>query len=183
MDVAPPIPVVFVAGAEGDWHIARIAPVRGNALPGAPRLARIEGTTPLTRGVWALRGVTSNERYVTRAEKEALRAVQPPLGRPESARAALIPIRKSAAWWDLAQDERRQILEERSRHISLGLRHLPAVARRLYHCRDLGEPFDFLTWFEFADSDADGFEELVRELRRTPEWEYVEREVDVRLAR
>ncbi len=33
------------------------------------------------------------------------------------------------------------------------MRYLLAVARRLYHCRDLGEPFDFLTWFEYAPQD------------------------------
>jgi len=178
-----PVQVVFRAGAEGDWRIERIAPVRGEGLSVAARLARIEGARAIAAAAWALRGTTSNERYVTRAEKEALRAAQPPLGRPDSTRAALIPVRKSAAWWDLAQDERRRILEERSRHVSIGLRYLPAVARRLYHCRDLGEPFDFLTWFEYAEADAERFEELVGELRRSPEWEYVEREVDVRLAR
>jgi len=178
-----PIPVVFTAGADGDWRIERIASVRGAGLPPAPHLARSEGARGSEAGIWTLRGTTSHERYVTRAEKEALRAVQPPLGRPDSTRAALIPVRKSAAWWDLAQDERRRILEERSRHVSIGLRYLPAVARRLYHCRDLGEPFDFLTWFEYAEVDADRFEELVGELRRSPEWEYVEREVDVRLSR
>jgi len=47
----------------------------------------------------------------------------------------------------------------------------------------MGEPFDFLTWFEYAKDDAKRFEELVAELRRSPEWEFVEREVDVRLAR
>jgi len=175
--------VVFVAGTEGEWHIERIAPVRGEAFPRAPRLARIEGVPAERPGIWKLRGTTSHERYVTRAEKEALRAIQPPLGRPDSTRAALIPVRKSADWWELAQDERRRILEERSRHVSIGLRYLPAVARRLYHCRDLGEPFDFLTWFEYAPADADRFEELVGELRRSPEWEYVEREVDLRLSR
>jgi len=48
----------------------------------------------------------------------------------------------------LTQDERREIFEERSRHIATGLEYLPAVARRLHHSRDLGGPFDFLTWFE-----------------------------------
>ena len=38
---------------------------------------------------------------------------------------------------------------------------LPRVARRLHHGRDLGEPFDFLTWCEYAPADAPGFEELV----------------------
>jgi hypothetical protein len=132
---------------------------------------------------WVLRGVASYERYVTRLEREALVARQEELGRPQATRAALIPIRKSAAWWDLTQDERRAIFEERSGHIRTGLRYLPAVARRLYHCRDLGEPFDFLTWFEYAPHDQGGFDELVGTLRTSEEWTFVEREVDIRLVR
>jgi chlorite dismutase len=160
-----------------------IAPVAGPALAAVERVAVIEGAgAGADAAAWVLRGVTSHARYTTRAEQAALAAVQPPLGRPEATRAALIPIRKSAAWWALAQDERREILEERSGHIALGLR-LPAVARRLHHGRDLGEPFDFLTWFEYAPADAAAFEELVAALRATEEWRYVEREVDVRLAR
>src|SRR2546427_8424 len=73
------------------------------------------------------------------------------------------------------------ILEERSHHISAGIEYLPAVARRLHHGRDLGEPFDFLTWFEFAPSDATAFEDLVQRLRAMEEWSYVDREVDIRL--
>ena len=61
--------------------------------------------------------------------------------------------------------------------------YLPAVARRLHHCRDLGspEPFDFLTWFEFRPEDAAAFDDLVERLRRTPEWRYVSREMEIRL--
>lgn len=70
--------------------------------------------------------------------------------RPEATHAAIIPITKSGAWWRLAQDERREIFEESSHHIAIGLEYLPAVARELYHGRDLGEPFDFLAWFEYA---------------------------------
>ena len=65
----------------------------------------------------------------------------------------------------------------------MGLEYLPAVARRLHHSRDLEGPFDFLTWFEYAPRDAEAFEELVGRLRETEEWAYVEREVDIRLAR
>jgi hypothetical protein len=61
--------------------------------------------------------------------------------------------------------------------------YLPAVARRLHHGRDLGEPFDFLTWFEFPPEHATAFEELVWRLRETEEWTYAEREIDLRLAR
>ena len=63
------------------------------------------------------------------------------------------------------------------------MKYMPAVARRLYHARDLGEPFDFLTWFEYAPKDAELFEDLVRMLRSTDEWVFVEREVDIRLER
>jgi chlorite dismutase len=112
-----------------------------------------------------------------------LAAKQQGLARPRATRAALIPIRKSAQWWDLTQDERRAVFEEQSRHIGIGLDYLPEIARRLHHCRELAEPFDFLTWFEYAPEDADRFEELVARLRATPEWRYVEREVDIRLSR
>jgi hypothetical protein len=132
---------------------------------------------------WILRGVVSNTRYVTLAERTLLESRQPPLGRVEATCAALIPLKKSAAWWGLAQDERREILEARSQHIAVGLRYLPAVARRLQHSRDLGEPFDFLTWFEFAPADAPAFDELLQQLRASEEWRYVERECDIRLIR
>jgi hypothetical protein len=83
----------------------------------------------------------------------------------------------------LSQDERRAIFEEQSRHIGIGLTYLPAVARRLHHSRELGEPFDLLTWFEYAPEQSRDFEELVRKLRNTAEWDYVDREVDIRLTR
>jgi chlorite dismutase len=94
----------------------------------------------------------------------------------------LIPIRKTEAWWAMAQDERRAVLEEQSHHIAIGLRYLPSVSRRLHHGRELGEAFDFLTWFEYAPEDSTAFEDLVQSLRATPEWQFVDREVDIRLS-
>ncbi|TCT05181.1 chlorite dismutase family protein [Aquabacter spiritensis] len=183
-----PLRVLFSAGHSGAWRIDRISPVIGDALPGAARLAvhtapdmpaaMSEGAAP----AWILAGTTSNLRYTTGAEADALKARQEGLGRAAATRAALIPIRKTQAWWDLAQDERRAIFEERSRHIGIGLDYLPAVARRLHHARELGEPFDFLTWFEYAPEHAGAFEDMVDKLRRTEEWRYVEREVDIRLS-
>lgn len=174
---------LFVGGTTGPWKVERLATLTGPALPLAPCLAVLDGSQTLLPQdhVWVLRGVTSYERYVKKAEQEALAARQPGLGRPSSTRAALIPIKKSAAWWKLAQDERRLLFEERSHHISTGLKYLPAIARRLYHGHDLGEPFDFLTWFEYAPADAEAFEELVGILRETEEWTFVEREIDIRL--
>ena len=173
----------FVGGHGGLWRIERVTTAVGGPLPSAERLdvrPTIEGSAA---GVWVLRGVTGEERYVVRSEKNALNTASPPLGRPEATQAALIPIRKSASWWSLAQDERRAIFEEKSHHISVSLKYLPRIARRLYHCRELGEPFDFLTWFEFAPEHASAFDELLVALRATQEWSFVEREVEIRLSR
>jgi len=183
-----PLFVSFVAGPSGLWRIDRVDCCIGEALPSADRLDVLESSDwrrpAISEGSkWILRGVTSNLRYTTRAEADELQRRQQELGRPEATRAALIPIRKNAAWWALAQDERRIIFEERSRHTTIGLEYLPAVARRLHHSRELAEPFDFLTWFEYAPEHSDVFEQLVRRLRQSEEWRYVDREVDIRLSR
>ncbi len=177
----------FLGGEEGTWAVVESRTIAGEPLPEVKRLNVVSGAVSGLPGgaTWLLRGVTSNERYVTRAEKDQLVAKQQGLSRPEATCAALIPIRKTAKWWGLTQDERRKVLEERSRHIEIGLKYLPAIARRLHHCRDLGEsePFDFLTWFEFAKADSGAFDELVAKLRASEEWKYVDREIDVRLVR
>jgi chlorite dismutase len=174
----------MLAGPIGPWQIVSTTTVIGLPWPSADRL-RVTNTPNETHQAppWSLRGITSNERYVQRHEKTLLQATQAPLGRPTSTRAALIPIRKTSAWWDLPQDERRQIFEAQSQHIQIGLQALPAVARRLYHCRDLSdhEPFDFLTWFEYAEQDTPIFEQLLHALRNSAEWSFVEREIDIRL--
>lgn len=182
---ARPLPVAFQAGASGPWRIERIDAVVGEGLADAERLTVLEGARLPERGAaaWELRGLTSNVRYTRRAEVDALAVRQEGLRRPEATCAALIPIRKSDAWWALAQDERRAIFEEQSRHIGIGLDYLPAVARRLHHSRDLNEPFDFLTWFEFAPEHTGAFDAMVAKLRDTPEWRYIDREVDIRLTR
>ena len=176
----------FVGGNAGSWRVLKIDALVGQALPLVGRLNIVGGrVAEIADGEWVLRGVTSNERYVERTEKNALIATQPALGRPEATLAALIPLRKNTEWWNLTQDERRAIFEQSSKHIQIGMRYLPAVARRLHHCRDLGEnePFDFLTWFEYAPDDAGAFDELLSQLRASEEWKYVEREVEVRLKR
>lgn len=179
------LPVAFVASHTGPWQITQISPVVGESLPAASHLTLVEGQGHVLPdpAVWCLRGVVSHLRYTGDAEVQALRARQQPLGRPEARCAALIPIRKNAAWWALPQDVRRAIVEEQSHHIAIGLNYLPGIARRLHHGRDLGEPFDFLTWFDYAPEQASAFEALVAKLRATEEWRYVDREVDIRLER
>lgn len=172
----------FLGGKQGPWRVARSDDLRGVGLEAVERLEIVHGETESATGAaWVLHGLTSNVRYATRPEVDALRARQPALARPEARCAALIPIKKSAQWWELPQDERRAIFEETSHHTAIGMEFLPAVARRLYHCRDIGEPFDFLTWFEYAPEHASDFDELLDRLRVTREWDFVEREVDIRL--
>lgn len=178
------IPVSFVGSDVGAYRVVRMETVVGAPLAPVTALAsRAEhlALSDVPDAAWVLRGTSTHVRYVEGIEQERLRAVQPGLGRPDCTLAALIPIRKSDAWWDLPQDERRAIFEQRSQHIASTLKYLPAIARRLHHGRELGEPFDFLTWFEYAPEHAERFEDLVQMLRRSEEWKYVEREVDIRL--
>jgi chlorite dismutase len=178
-----PLLVVFAGDTSGPWRVQRICSVIDESLPIAELLDVLEGdrTRHHAEADWMLRGVTSNEPYVNGAERAALTARQAGLSRPEAAYAALIPLRKSETWWDFTQEARREIFEERSRHIATSLPYLPAVARRLHHGRDLGEPFDFLTWFTYAPAHTEAFEERVGKLCETEEWTYVEREDDARL--
>jgi hypothetical protein len=177
----------FVGGKAGAWSVVSMKAVVGDPLPAVDRLDIVTGAVAALPdgGKWMLRGVTSNDRYVTRDEKERLIKKQAALGRPEATHMALIPIRKNAKWWAMTQDERRALFEEKSKHLAVGLKYLPGVARRLHHCRDLSEsePFDFLTLFDFAKADVNAFDDLVAELRATEEWKFVEREVDIRLVR
>ena len=176
----------FVGGATGPWSVTRSSVIIGPILPEVNAIDIVDGNgIPDADADWVLRGVTSNERYVTRPEKEKLIEQQELIGRTTSTHAALIPIRKTAEWWALTQDERRKIFEESSKHIAIGLDYLPAIARRLHHCRDLEtqEPFDFLTYFEFNESDEGAFDKLLSKLRDSEEWNYVDREIDIRMTR
>jgi chlorite dismutase len=178
---------LFLGGASGSWQVTEMSAPRGAELAAVERLDVSNGARLDVPGrKWVLQGFTSNVRYAKSTEVAALKARQLALNRPEATCAALIPIKKSTRWWDLAQDERRAIFEETLHHTAIGFEYLPAIARRLHHCRDIGEPFDFLTWFEFAPRHPrhkQAFNELVARLRATQEWEFVEREVDIRLER
>lgn len=172
----------FIGCDKGQWKVVKMKSVIGETMQQVSHLKIVPSSLQKSNeGIWALKGFRSNLRYTEKVEQQALTAIQADLGRTEATCAALIPIRKSKSWWMLAQDERRKIFENKSHHTEIGLKYLPAIARRLYHCRDIGEPFDFLTWFEYAPKNSDVFEQLVANLRQTEEWSYVEREIDIRL--
>lgn len=177
----------FIGGDAGSWKVVSNKAVVGEGLSDVAYLNFGLSTTfssPQTSSSsWILRGVTSNVRYATREEVTELRAKQAGLNRPGALCGVLIPIKKNDAWWALTQDERRAIFEEQSHHTSIGIEYLPAIARQLHHCRDMTEsqPFDFLTWFEFHQDDTPHFDSLLARLRKTKEWTFVDREVEIRV--
>lgn len=174
----------FIGGNSGKWKVTAMTTLKGESLENISHLNKIPSTLMQSEsGIWSLKGIVSNLRYTEKEDKEKLVAIQEDLGRETATFAAFIPIRKSEAWWSLAQDERRIIMEDKSKHTQTGIKYLSAIARKLFHSRDIGEPFDFLTWFEYAPKDADVFEELIEALRKTEEWCYVEREIDIRLVK
>lgn len=65
------------------------------------------------------------------------------------------------------------------------MQYLPAVARRLLHCRDLDEqaPFDFLGYLDYAPDSETAFDEMLDRLRATKEWSFMDREIDIRMTR
>lgn len=176
--------ISFLGAEQGPWKITSMQTLIGAPLPEANCLNIQQGAiTPDhdSDAKWVLHGFISNLRYTHRSEKTMLDEHSKPLGRPEYNAAALIPIQKSKEWWNLAQDERRRIFEEDSKHIQQSAEFLTFIARQLHHSKDLGEGFDFLTWFEFSSEHTEQFDALCAILRKTEEWQYVTREIDIRL--
>ncbi|WP_197417192.1 MULTISPECIES: chlorite dismutase family protein [unclassified Sphingomonas] len=170
---ATPMRRQFYGSDDGAWRVSRQVAIVGSDVDRVSHIAQ----HPPAAWTWMLAGTTSNLRYTTREERSALAAPFAGQEPAPSDRAVLIPIRKSAAWWALAQDERLAIYR-RGRHTPIGLDHLPRVRRTLFHCRELGGPFDFLTWFEFDQGYDAGFQALLDALRASEEWAFVEREVE-----
>ena len=184
--IANPRITSFLGGAVGEWTVTAHTVLRGDPIERVSHIAVVSGGLPAQGdATWLLRGAATHDRYTTRTEKTELVARQAPIGRPEATRSALILLRKTAEWWGLTQDERRAILEEQSHHIAIGMRYLPAVARRLLHCRDFAtqEPFDFLGFLDFAPESEAAFDEMLGQLRATPEWTFIDRDIDIRLSR
>jgi hypothetical protein len=179
--------ITFIGSRTGSMSVVSHTTISGQPIArvdGVDMVAGVATELPAD-ALWALHGVTSNDRYTTRVEKAELTSKQAPVGRPEATSAALILLRKRAEWWALTQDERRTILEEDSHHIAIGMRYLPAIARRLLHCRDLGDeaPFDFIGFLDFAPESQAAFDRMLDQLRATREWSFMDRDIDIRLTK
>jgi len=160
-------------------------------------MVRIESNAPIkvadesrfAKGqIVTFRGVTQHSHYTTEIQREELDSRSHGEFEPSNeTTAVLIPISKSAQWWQLAQDVRQTYFEKtesREGHTSIGLRYADRVYRKLYHSRYAGTslPYDFLTYFEFRSSHKNDFKALLAELRdteRNPEWTYVKLEYEI----
>ena len=161
--------MAFVAGFEGLWLIEGMTAPVGEPLPPAARLAVVDGAAvEIAEGRWVLRGVVAGQG-------EDARADQLPLGRSDARCAALLAVRMSPAWWERAEEDRRAL--------SANIEHGPAISRRIHRARDRDEPFDVLTWFEFAPDLQSALNDVVARLRDSEEWSYVERDVELRMIR
>lgn len=175
----------YIGGSSGSWRITQMQTLSGPALRLASHVEIAHGPVvrPPGGASWILSGIARNTRFVTREERSPEQCWSTSSQTREATCAALIPIQQSAAWWDLAHDEREEIIETQSRCLSDRLRFLTTFARRFLFGRDLGEPFDIVTWLEYSPCDEALVNDLAAALRQTQEWKYVEREIDIRMVR
>lgn len=162
-----------------------VRPVRGSPAPGVEpgqSWSRLERPGALALPEAPFIGSTQHLVYTGAAERAELTQLSRGSTGPI---AVLIPICKSAAWWALGQDE-RQAHFTRGRqpgHTALGRPFAARIYRRLYHARYLPRSsWDFLTYFEFPESERQAFLELLGLLRdpeQNAEWRFVERELEI----
>ena len=113
----------YIGGIRGQWSVTRSVTYSGLPLKAVSHVEITNGPLSRTPGgtSWILRGIVSNTRYVTREERGDREPTRSRFGPADANCAALIPIRKSPAWWNLAPDERREIQESRSRQFGKGI--------------------------------------------------------------
>lgn len=113
-------------------------------------------------------GITKPRQYITRERSarlnEQLNAARYEDDAPRFA--IVIPVKKSARWWNMSEDER---LAEIEIHTRKSIPYLPRIQRTLYHSTGLDE-MDFITYFETADLNA--FHELATALAGIRENEF-----------
>jgi chlorite dismutase len=170
------------------YRVDDVRTVRGPELTtpkAGGELVRIEQAGQLADPSAPFIGVTQHVVYTAAQERLELARISAPESGPL---AVLIPICKSAAWWSLAQDERRTFLRTGTPgHLEIGLEYASTIYRRLYHARALpASEWDFLTYFELPVERRGEFERLLARLRdadQNPEWQFVEREVEIWLSK
>ncbi len=101
----------------------------------------------------------------------------------------MLPVNKTQDWWNLDMLKRQSFFYPhydeaggmaQRRHFHLGAEHIKFFFRKLFHSTvgyQRENAFDFVTYFEMAETKADLFLELLANLRDTaqnPEWDHVQ---------
>ncbi len=144
-----------------------------------------------TRGgsVETLAGVMRPRSYTSHAMVQFAYAHALPPGPGEMyPLAAVTPMNKTAAWWNMDFLHRESFFLPRydedenmvvKGHALASAAGVPNINRRLVHAPEgygLDENYDFVGYFEFAEADAPVFRQVMAALRDTeqnPEWKYV----------
>jgi hypothetical protein len=154
--------------------------------------SRLPGRAEARKLGLLMQGVPQHLEYTSRAERDDLtRRSRAPLPAGKDTLAVVIPIRKSAAWWALAQDERNAYFQKQKGHkghTAIGAEYVDRVYRKLYHTRYAVQTrdHDFITYFEFRREHEGDFKRLLaklRDVKQNPEWKYVDREYEIWLTK
>ena len=190
------------AGNRTYYKVTMFNPVMGQPVHGIEagnHVVRIESNAPVMleshnpdMHVVVFRGVTQHVHYTNKEDKEMLLAESTAEMAPSpGTTAVIIPIRKTAGWWALTQDQRQAFFHKTKSsegHTNIGRPFAGSIYRKLYHSRYTGSalPYDFVTYFEFPVDHAEDFSHLLSNLRdvsKNPEWESVELEFEIRMTK
>jgi hypothetical protein len=143
-----------------------------------------------TAEIITLEGAMRNPRYSSAEMVSYANRGAPPRRSGRLSRNAIImPIRKTADWWQKSTLERPSYVYPHLDHASASPvkghaqaaeQGIPTLYRRVYHNPDGYErpsEFDFVTYFECDDEALSVFEQVMTSLRdfhQNPEWRYVE---------
>ncbi len=179
------------------YRVDEIVPIRdkpGVSIKPGSTIVRVETAARLVSPnepktpTLLFQGVPQHLHYTSRVQRDDLasrsRAELPPSA---DTVAVVIPIRKSAAWWALPDDERRAHFQksgEHPGHTAIGANYVDRIYRKLYHTRYAVEStdHDFITYFEFERKNTEDFKRLLVQLRdpkQNPEWNFVDREYEI----
>lgn len=117
-------------------------------------------------GVRVMHGLTKKPNYVPGFSDQMKTELKTPSEEGEKPYAIVIPIRKSAEWWELDQEKRTAMMQE---HTAVTLPFIKTVKRKLYHSSGLDD-VDFIAYFE--TSTLEDFHSLVLSLEKVKEFNY-----------
>ncbi len=108
-------------------------------------------------------GITKAPNYVPSLPDDLKTALKTPPDPGPKPYVIVVPVRKDAEWWNMAQDGRNAMMKE---HTEATVAYLKTVKRKLYHASGLDD-LDFITYFETAK--LDDFNNLIIGLERVKE--------------